>query len=186
MSHSSRLYYLVGPSGSGKDTLLNHLKLNKYAENQPIVAHRYITRPLRMNDENHIEVTEFDFQRRKEAELFLFDWQSHGNQYAIGKEVKKWVKSGQNVIINGSRQYLTTAREIYPKIIPVWLTVSEEVLRQRLMQRGRESSGEIDARIHRNRKLEKLKLKNCAFINNDQSIEDTIGQIIALIEMNNI
>lgn len=186
MAHSSRLYFLVGPSGAGKDTLLNQLKKIQYADNQPIVAHRYITRPVRENDENHIELSEFDFNRRKEAELFLYNWESHGNQYAIGKEVKKWVKSGQNVIINGSRQYLSTAREVYPKVIPVWLTVSEEVLRQRLHNRGRETSKEIEARIQINRKLEKLKLNNCTFINNDQSIEDTIGQIIALIEMNNI
>lgn len=186
MGQPSKLYYLVGPSGAGKDTLLRHFKKNQYADNQPIVAHRYITRPVRENDENHVELSEFDFNRRKKSELFLFDWQSHGNQYAIGKEVKKWVKAGQNVIINGSRLYLNSAREIYPKMVPVWLSVSEEILRQRLLDRGRETSKEIENRIHRNRKLEKLKLNNCTYINNDQSIEDTIGQIIALIGINSI
>lgn len=186
MFHSARLFFLVGPSGVGKDTLLNHLKMHQYSENQPLVAHRYITRPVRENDENHIELSDFDFNRRKQAGLFLFDWESHGYRYAVGREARKWVKEGQNVIVNGSRKYLSTALETYSKTTPIWITVSEQILRQRLTQRGRESAEEIELRIQRNRELESNKLDSCVYINNDQSIEDTVGQIIALIDMSNI
>ena len=181
MSHTSKLYFLVGPSGVGKDTLLMHLKQHQYSDYQPLVGHRYITRPVREGDENHVELSNFDFERRKEAGLFLFDWESHGFKYAIGKETRKWVKDGQNVIVNGSRRYLAEAREQYKKLIPIWINVNEEVLRQRLTQRGRETEEEIEARIDRNRELESLKSNDCVFINNDQTIEDTVGQILALI-----
>ncbi len=186
MSHSTRLYFLVGPSGVGKDTLLNHLKKNQYSDHQPLVAHRYITRPVREGDENHIELSDFDFYQRKEAGLFLFDWESHGNKYAIGKEARKWVKQGQNVIVNGSRNYLASALKIYAKTTPIWITVSEQILRERLAQRGRETEEEIELRIKRNRELESKKMDNCVYINNDQSVEDTVGQIIALIELSDI
>jgi len=186
MANATRLYFLVGPSGVGKDTLLKHLKMHQYSSKQPIVAHRYITRPVGEGNENHIELAEFDYYRRKEADLFLFDWQSNGYLYAVGREVKKWVKLGNDVIVNGSRRYLQTAREIYPSLIPIWMTVSEDVLRQRLLERGRESEEQIEQRILHNRELEKLKQNDCVFINNDQTIEDTIGQISALIEMSNI
>lgn len=186
MSRSSTLFFLVGPSGAGKDTLLNHLKLKEYSPRQPIVAHRYITRPVRQGDENHIELSDFDFERRKQAGFFLFDWESHGYRYGIGREVKKWVKAGECVIVNGSRKYLPQARKQYGNITPIWMTVSEDILRQRLMQRGRENEEQIEQRIERNRELESLKMKHCVYINNDQSIEDTIGQILALTEMNNL
>jgi ribose 1,5-bisphosphokinase len=186
MPNSARLFFLVGPSGVGKDTILEHLKKNEFSDRQPLVAHRYITRPVRQNDENHIELSPADFNRRKEAGLFLFDWKSHGKQYAVGREVKRWRKSGMNVIINGSREYLQKAREIHPSLVPVWLTVSEDVMRQRLIDRGRESEIEIDARIQRNRELSVLKPDDGVFINNDQTIEDTIWQIMALIEISNI
>lgn len=186
MSHSTRLYFLVGPSGVGKDTLLNHLKRNQYSDTQPLVAHRYITRAVREGDENHIELSDFDFFQRKQAGLFLFDWESHGYHYAIGKEARKWVKQGQNVIVNGSRKYLSSALDIYAKTTPIWITVSEDILRERLIQRGRESAEEIELRIKRNRELESMKTDNCVYINNDQSVEDTIGQILALIEMSDI
>ena len=120
MQYSSKLYFLVGPSGVGKDTVLAQLKRHQYSLAQPLVAHRYITRPVKEGDENHIELSEYEFNRRKESGLFLFDWQSHGYQYAVGREVKKWLKSGNSVIVNGSRNYLETAREIYPALVPVW------------------------------------------------------------------
>ncbi len=186
MSSSATLYFLVGPSGAGKDTLLNHLKQREYSPNQPLVAHRYITRAVLEGDENHIQLSDFDFNLRKQAGLFLFDWTSHGYQYAIGKEVKKWVKAGHSTIVNGSRKYLSTAREQYGRLTPIWMTVSEEVLRERLLQRGRESEEQIEQRLQRNKELEKLKPKNSVYINNDQTIEDTISQIIALTDMNHL
>lgn len=185
MNHSGRIYYLVGPSGVGKDTLLNQLKKIEYTFNQPIVTHRYITRSVREDDENHIQLSEFDFNRRKEAGLFLFYWESHGNQYAIGKEVKKWVKSGINVIVNGSRQYLFTAQEISSRVIPIWLTVTEDILMKRLQARGRETEQEIEARIQRNQEMNLLKTNDCVTINNNQTVEDTIGQLLALMEISN-
>lgn len=186
MPNSARLFFLVGPSGVGKDTILSHFKKNQYSDRQPLVAHRYITRPVRENDENHIELSSTDFNRRKQNGLFLFDWESHDKQYAIGREVRKWRKSGMNVIINGSREYLQQAREIYPPLVPIWLMVSEDIMRQRLIARGRESNEEIEARIQRSKELNDLKPNDCVFINNDQTIEDTIGQIMALIEISNI
>jgi ribose 1,5-bisphosphokinase len=186
MSHTSRLYFLVGPSGVGKDTLLSHLKKHHYSDHQPLVGHRYITRPVREDDENHIELAEFDFNRRKESGLFLFDWKSHGHQYAIGKEARKWVKDGQDVIVNGSRRYLAEARARYKKLVPIWMTVDEEILRQRLRQRGRETDDQIEHRIKRNRELESLKTNDCVFINNDQTIEDSVVQILTLVGMSNI
>ena len=186
MPYAQKLYYLVGPSGVGKDTVLSHLKRNEYSARQPLVAHRYITRPVRLNDENHIELAEFDFNRRKESKLFLFDWESHGYKYAIGREVKRFLKTGNSVIVNGSRNYLEKARLKYPDLVPVWMTVSDDVLRQRLRQRGRETDEEIEVRIQRNHELDRLRPANCVSINNDQSVEDTIGQFMALLEISNI
>lgn len=186
MRFSSKLYFLVGPSGVGKDTVLAQLKKHQYSRAQPLVAHRYITRPVKEDDENHIELSEYDFDRRKKSGLFMFDWQSHGYQYAVGREVKKWLKSENSVIVNGSRNYLAAAREIYPSLVPVWMTVSEEILRERLYRRDRESADKIEARIQRNHELDELKPDDCVYINNNQSVEDTIGQFLALLEISNI
>lgn len=182
MAYTPRLFYLVGPSGAGKDSLLRQLKRKQYVTQQPLVAHRYITRAVRENDENHIELAPFDFLRRQQAGHFLFDWESHGHQYAIGREVQKWQQSGRDVIVNGSRAYLHKASEIYPPLVPVWMMVTDDVLRTRLVQRGRENPTEIEYRIQRNRELNEHKPGDCISISNDRAIEDTIDDLMIQLE----
>jgi ribose 1,5-bisphosphokinase len=54
------------------------------------------------------------------------------------------------VLVNGSRAHLAEALSRYHTLLPVLLTVREEVLRERLLRRGREGEAEIEARVHRN------------------------------------
>lgn len=176
------LFFLIGPAGVGKDTLLDKLKNKQYTKNQPIVAHRYTTRPTREGDANYVGLSEFDYERRKEAGMFLFDWQYHRHPFAVGKEVLQWLEEGQHVIISGSRRYLSEAQKIHPELVPIWVTVSEEVLRKRLIIRARETLKEREARMEENRELEKLKTDRCISIMNDKTIKKTIAQILDLIE----
>ncbi|RTZ63701.1 MAG: ribose 1,5-bisphosphokinase [Aquificaceae bacterium] len=176
------LFFLLGPAGVGKDTLLNKLKKKQYSTKQPLVAHRYITKAIKENDENHIEMSVLDFNRRKEAGLFLFDWEYQGGSYAVGKEVLQWLESGQHVIVNGSRPYLATAQALVPDLVPIWMTISEKVLRKRLIIRARETKQERERRLKENHELERFKSDRCVSITNDASMKKTIRQILALIE----
>lgn len=58
MANASRLIYLVGPSGDGKDSVLTQLKKNHYVDHQPVVAHRYITRPVEQTIEQLLNLIE--------------------------------------------------------------------------------------------------------------------------------
>ncbi len=55
----SRLLYLMGASGSGKDSLLDALR--QHLPTDVAVAHRYITRPADAGAENHIALSETEF-----------------------------------------------------------------------------------------------------------------------------
>jgi len=176
------LFFLIGPAGVGKDTLLNKLKKKQYSDKQPLVAHRYITQAIKENDENFVEMSTFDFQRRKEAGLFLFDWEYEGNPYGVGKEVLQWLDAGEHVIVNGSRRYLSTAQEICPELVPIWMTISEKVLRKRLIIRARETKEEREQRLEENHDLERFKSDRCISVINNASMKKTIKQILALID----
>ncbi len=54
-----RLIWLMGPSGSGKDSLLSALRQQEHA--RLLVAHRYITRAANAGSENHIALSEREF-----------------------------------------------------------------------------------------------------------------------------
>ena len=50
-----KLIWLMGPSGSGKDSLLEVLRQQEHSD--LLVAHRYITRPATAGCENHIALS---------------------------------------------------------------------------------------------------------------------------------
>jgi len=179
-SESARLFYLVGPSGAGKDSLLAALAEDSPAVSGLRVARRCITRPLHPGDEDHVELTAGEFAQRERAGDFLFAWHSHGFSYAVERCVLDWLAAGDDVIVNGSRAYLDTALAIYPRLSPVWIAVPEELLRERLVARGRETAAQIDRRIRRNRELEALYRARYACIANDGSIAETRARFEAL------
>ena len=151
-----RLYYLMGPSGAGKDTLLQHVGARADSVDAVLVAHRYITRPpAAAGGENHIYVTEAGFAKRLEMGLFSMNWTSHGYHYGIGLEIHTWLARGARVIVNGSRAYLPIALSRYKDLRPIQVSVSPEILAERLYKRRRESETQIRERLARNATLSK-------------------------------
>ncbi|MBA3902202.1 MAG: phosphonate metabolism protein/1,5-bisphosphokinase (PRPP-forming) PhnN [Rhodocyclaceae bacterium] len=148
-----KLFYVIGPSGSGKDSLMRYGRERLAGDPGVVFAHRYITRPVELHGENHVALTETEFDARLAAGLFTMYWESHGLRYGIGREINLWLAKGCNVVMNGSREYLPEARRRYPALTAVLVTVSPEVLAARLRARGRETEDQISQRIARARQF---------------------------------
>jgi ribose 1,5-bisphosphokinase len=142
------LYYVMGPSGAGKDSVLTWVREHGVAYGV-LCAHRYITRPAHAGGENHVALSEAEFQSREQRGLFALTWHAHGLHYGIGNEVAHWLARGANVLVNGSRDAFHRASERFPMLRPVLITASPECIAQRLAARGRESESEIALRIAR-------------------------------------
>lgn len=145
------LIYIMGPSGSGKDSLMAEARLRLAAEAPVVFAHRYITRPADAGGENHVALSRAEFQLRASRGLFALSWESHGFAYGIGREIDLWMEAGLSVVVNGSRGAMSAALKAYPELLPVLIDVPEHILRERLGARGREDGGEIEARLVRAR-----------------------------------
>ncbi|GHL42581.1 hypothetical protein ECZU28_25760 [Escherichia coli] len=125
-----KLIWLMGPSGSGKDSLLAELRLRE--QTQLLVAHRYITRDASAGSENHIALSEREFFTRAGQNLLALSWHANGLYYGVGIEIDLWLHAGFDVVVNGSRAHLPQARARYQSaLLPVCLQVSPEILRQR-------------------------------------------------------
>lgn len=173
------LIYLMGPSGAGKDSLLERLRAE--TRTAPLVAHRYITRPANAGCENHIALSEQEFLRRRAKGLFALDWQAHQQHYALGIEVDLWLLQGIDVVVNGSRAYLPQALQRYgPRLLPVCLQVSPELLRQRLQQRGRETALQIEQRLARAADYQQTLPAGCRLLDNDGDLGHTLEALLAL------
>lgn len=143
------LFYVVGASGSGKDSLMRYGRQRLAGDSNVIFAHRYITRPVELHGENHVALTDSEFDARLAAGFFAMNWSSHGLRYGIGREINLWLAKGCNVVMNGSRAYLIEARRSYPALIAVLVTVSPEILAARLKARARETDAQIVGRLLR-------------------------------------
>ncbi|MFT2929485.1 ribose 1,5-bisphosphokinase [Enterobacter sp. HK-058-C-ECC] len=172
-----RLIWLMGPSGSGKDSLLSALRQQEHP--QLLVAHRYITRAANAGSENHIALSEQEFFTRAGQNLLALSWHANGYYYGIGIETDLWLHAGFDVLVNGSRAHLSQARARYgAALLPVCLQVSPDVLRSRLQSRGRESAREIDQRLER---AARYTPSDCHVLNNDGSLLQSVKIFLSLI-----
>ncbi|MET4103351.1 ribose 1,5-bisphosphokinase [Roseovarius sp. MBR-78] len=148
---TGRLFLIVGPSGAGKDTVIAGAMARLAPEDDVILARRFITRPLHPGGaEQHVPVTPAAFARMRAAGAFALDWDSHGLRYGLGIELRAWLAAGMTVIANGSRAALPQARAVFgAALIATEITARPETLAARLAARGRESAGDIAARLSR-------------------------------------
>jgi ribose 1,5-bisphosphokinase len=144
---SARLIYVMGASGVGKDSLLGYAR-HRIGSDGVLFAHRYITRP-EGGGENHISLTDAEFDARAMKGLFAMQWRSHMLRYGVGIEIDEWLERGCTVVVNGSRAYVGDALERYPAMTVVHVTAPPHVLAARLAARARETREEIAARLAR-------------------------------------
>ncbi|EIK93734.1 phosphonate metabolism protein/1,5-bisphosphokinase PhnN [Pseudomonas sp. M47T1] len=150
---SGRLIYLMGPSGAGKDSVIDAARVALQRVNVH-VARRIITRSTEAVGEHAIGVSPDTFAQMREAGEFAMNWQANGLEYGIGRDINLRLAAGHHVLVNGSRAWLPQAMEVFPSLVPILITVDSATLRQRLLARGRESLAQIEERLARNDRLQ--------------------------------
>lgn len=148
-----RLVYVVGPSGSGKDSVLAWVRASMPRGAAVAFAKRTITRAADAGGEAHIAVTPEEFEAQRARGEFAMHWGANGNRYGIGQEIHDWLSAGMTVVVSGSREHLPEALAKFPRMEVAHITASAEVLRRRLARRGRESAMEISQRLARAREF---------------------------------
>lgn len=176
----AHLIYIMGASGSGKDSLMDFARARLAGGHRVVFAHRYITRPSDKGGENHLALTAEEFALRRAERLFALHWESHGFHYGIGIEINQWLDKGLSVVVNGSRGYFSEVQILYPHVVPVLIDVSIETLRDRLRGRGRESEQEVNERLDRHGKFAD-RLDDYNKIDNNSPLENGGEELAALI-----
>lgn len=138
-----RLFFVVGPSGAGKDTLLAGALA---ADPRLYWARRVITRPESAGGEPFEGVTDAEFADRLARGDFALHWDAHGLRYGVPKTE---LPVGREVILNGSRAAIAQALAAFPALKIIHITAPVSVLADRLAARGRESREDIAARLAR-------------------------------------
>jgi ribose 1,5-bisphosphokinase len=148
-----RLVLVVGPSGSGKDTLIGRARAACERNPSVVFPRRVVTRPS-SSSENNATLSEDAFKHAEAQGAFALWWQAHGHAYGIPSSIDDDIRAGRTVVCNVSRGIVGAARNRYAAVTVVLVTAPEAVLLERLAGRNRASDGDIRSRIVRSAKPE--------------------------------
>lgn len=149
MSNKGVLLIFSGPSGSGKDTVLDELVK---VDSDVVVSMSVTTRKPRkgeVNGEHYIFVSKEEFEKNIERGKMIEYVQYGENYYGTPKDpIDKWLAEGKTVILRIEVQGADRIRELYPDVISVFLMPpSVRALHKRLAGRGSEDEHSIRCRM---------------------------------------
>ena len=172
-----KLVVVVGPSGAGKDAVLNWL-VTHWNDSTPLYrARRTITRAAEAGGEPHEPVCQAEFERLRDAGLFAWHWTAHGLRYGVRHSELSSLGTGGLVMVNGSRGHLADASACFKTMAVLHITASEATLLARLNARQRETPEDIGHRLQRTRQLAPLALPNSLTVHNDASLDAAGEQV---------
>jgi ribose 1,5-bisphosphokinase len=168
---------VVGPSGSGKDTLLRYAA-TAFSQRQDIaLARRYITRPPDKNEDNYY-IDPVGFQHLQKTGFFLSTWQAHRNSYGIAKHITDGGNGCSTIVCSISRSAVADFESRF-FTTTILVTAREEILKERLLQRGRESEKDVEKRLLRAQRT--VQAWNLITFDNSDDLEKSSASFITLL-----
>ncbi|MCG6968492.1 MAG: phosphonate metabolism protein/1,5-bisphosphokinase (PRPP-forming) PhnN [Gammaproteobacteria bacterium] len=178
----AKLFYIIGASGAGKDSLIDYVRQKIPADAPVVFAQRTITRAADAGGENHLAISTQEFLKRQSLGEFAMSWYSHDTYYAIPNKIDDWLTDGIHVVVNGSREYLQQATQKYQNLVPILICVDPEILAARLFARGRESVLQVSRRIAQAIRFEgNIHHPQLQLINNNDALESAGDRLVQII-----
>jgi ribose 1,5-bisphosphokinase len=143
-----RLVLVVGPSGAGKDTLIDLARVACRPDKTIVFARRVVTREASAFEDN-AQATPDAFRRAVADGLFAIHWEAHGHHYALSSAIDDDITAGRTVVANVSRAVIDVLRASYAEVVVVLITAPADILAARLAARERGSDGAPAARLGR-------------------------------------
>ncbi|NUT16560.1 MAG: phosphonate metabolism protein/1,5-bisphosphokinase (PRPP-forming) PhnN [Cupriavidus sp.] len=168
MNASGTFFFVVGPSGAGKDTLMDGARAA--LDDNYVFARRVITRPEGAAGEAHEAVSEAEFARRQRGGEFLVTWDAHDLRYGLPCSLMSELERGRHVVANGSRTVIAELAQRLPRFVVVLVTAPQDVLARRIAARGRESGEQVVRRVSRTGAALPPEVA-CITVSNDSTLE---------------
>ncbi len=149
MNKKGTLVLFSGPSGVGKDTVLE-VVLNKNRDLQKSIS--LTTRAIRENEidgKDYYFITQSAFEEMVKNNEVLEFAQYGKNFYGTPKApIDKWLSEGKTIILKIEVQGAKKIKELYPDAVGIFIMPpSMEELEKRLRFRGTESEDDIKRRL---------------------------------------
>jgi len=177
------LIILSGPSGAGKDAVLEKLKKACPLSHVTTVT----TRPRRPGEKDRVHyhfVSPEKFQQLIKTNALLEHARVYGNWYGVPRApVKEALAVGKDTIIKVDIQGAATIKKVVPQAAFIFLTPpSVDELVERLKERNTESGDDLAHRVKKaNEEMESLRLFDYVVFNRRGEMEQAVADIKAII-----
>ncbi|QIE43160.1 phosphonate metabolism protein/1,5-bisphosphokinase (PRPP-forming) PhnN (plasmid) [Rhodobacteraceae bacterium SC52] len=167
-----RLIAVVGPSGVGKDSVMEGLVKSVPGLQ---IARRCITRAACDSTETFQSISVDQFEQLCCDNAFALHWDAHGLRYGIPHGALSGLADGQDVLVNLSRSVLNSAATKFRPCVVISLSAAPDILAQRLHARGRETASRIAARLTRSGTAMPVGVQVISIANNG-ALADTVSR----------
>lgn len=175
---------LSGPSGVGKDAVLDRMRKKRHTLHYAVTA---TTRPKRQGEREGVEyhfVSKADFERMIEKNELL-EWANvYGNLYGVPKrEVQQALDSGQDVMVKVDVQGAASIKRIAPQAVFIFLAPpSMDELKERLRRRKTESSVDLELRMKAaQEEMNSLPMFDYVVVNPSDGLDQAVSRIESII-----
>lgn len=178
------LIVISGPSGVGKDSVVNTMKEHKMDFHFVVTA---TTRPPREGEINGVDyffVSKDDFAEMINDDELLEYAIVYNDFKGIPKDqVRKALETGKDVVMRIDVQGAATIRKLCPEALLIFLTTrDEDELSRRLIARKTEAAEGLKLRIATARQeLKKLNIFDYVVWNKENELDETVDIIKAII-----
>ncbi len=186
LSHPEPLLIVIsGPSGVGKDTVIQRMKERQLPFHFVVTA---TTRPPRPNERHGVDY--YFLSKDQFAEMIekgeLLEYAIVYNDFkGIPKDkVRQAFASGQDVVMRIDVQGAATIHQLYPDALLIFLTTQDEdEMINRLKERKTETPDGLKLRIATARQeLKKIDDFDYVVVNRELLLDETVDTILAIIQ----
>jgi guanylate kinase len=185
LNHSPLLIVISGPSGVGKDTVIQRMKERQLPFHFVVTATTRPSRPNEVNGVDYIFVSHNEFAEMIEQGELLESAIVYNDYKGIPKaQVRQALASGKDVIMRVDVQGAATIRKLCPEALLIFLTIQdEEEIIRRLKERKTETREGLNLRIATARQeLKRLDEFDYVVVNREFQLDETVDIIMAIIQ----
>ena len=178
------LVVISGPSGVGKDTLLQRLRERGHDYAFVVTMTTRPRRPNEVDGRDYFFVTHEQFDALIRADELLEHSLVYGDYKGIPKDqVRRALASGKDVLMRIDVQGAEKIRRIVPNAITIFIApASEEELIRRLIARKTETADGLARRIATARdEMKRLCEFKYVVQNRDNQVDAAVDQVVAII-----
>ena len=179
------LFVVSGPSGAGKDTLVDALRERMPRVRYSVSATTRGPRPGERHGEHYFFVTKDDFVRTNASGGFL-EWREYnGNLYGTPRDyVERTLNEGYDLIMKPEVNGALAVKSAYPDAVLIFLVPDRfSHLRERLLARRTETNEEIARRLAiAHQEMRSIRNFDYIVINEQGRSEDAVRDLHAVLQ----